>query len=128
MSSKIYNFYMKKRSSFANSLILHRKKYGFTQEDLARHSGVSKRSIALYETKGVNPPLENIQKLAQTLNINIEQLVGFKKDNLEIDYAFSSVDSRTLKKLKQILSLTPQQRHMVYMFVDSMTKKNEQEI
>ena len=119
---------MKKRSSFANNLILHRKKYGFTQEDLAKRSGVSRRSIALYETKGVNPPLENLQKLAQTLNINIEQLVGFKKDNLKTDHAFSSVDSRTLKRLKQILSLTPQQRHMVYMFVESMTKKNEQQI
>ena len=119
---------MQKRSSFANNLILHRKKYGFTQEDLAKRSGVSRRSIALYETKGVNPPLDNIQKLAQALNTNIEQLVGFKRGDLETDYVFSSVDSRTLKKLKQILSLTPQQRHMVYMFVDSMTKKNGQQI
>jgi len=121
----MHTIYVKKRTLFANNLILLRKRYGFTQEDLANHSGVSKRSIALYETKNANPPLDNLQKLAQSLNTSIEQLVGFKKSALTIDHSFSSIDSRTLKKLKMILSLTPEQRHTVYTLVESMIKKNK---
>lgn len=118
---------MKMRSSLANNLILLRKKYGLTQEDLAKRSGVSRRSIALYETKGINPPVNSLQKIAQVLNITIEQLAGFEKNTSEIESPFASVDSRTLRRLKQILSLTPEQRHVVYTVVDSMIMKNRKE-
>ncbi|VDA99793.1 hypothetical protein S1OALGB6SA_866, partial [Olavius algarvensis spirochete endosymbiont] len=119
--------FMKMRSSLANNLILLRKKYGLTQEDLAKRSGVSRRSIALYETKGINPPVNSLQKIAQALNITIEQLAGFEKNTSEIESPFASVDSRTLRRLKQILSLTPEQRHVVYTVVDSMIMKNRKE-
>lgn len=116
---------MENRTVFAENLIRLRKKYGMTQADLSQASGVSRRSIALYETKPVNPPLDNIERLAHTLNVSIEELVGFQQEKSKTTQDFSNIDSRTLKKIKQILSLTPEQRHMVYSFIDSLSKKNQ---
>lgn len=113
------------RPLLAQNLIRLRKKHGLTQEDLAKLSGVSRRVIAFYESKPAKPPLHNIEKLAQALNVKIEELIDFKKIGRDLTDDLSKIDSRTLKKLKQILSLTPEQRHMVYAFVDSLTSKNK---
>ena len=71
MSRVYYTFFMKnikKRTILAQNLIKLRKKYGLTQEDLAKVAGISRRVIALYETKPVNPPLHNIEKLANAIS------------------------------------------------------------
>ena len=116
---------MKKRTILANNLIRLRKKHGLTQEELSKLSGVSRRTIALYETRQANPPIENIEKLAKALNTTIEKLIDFSEDYNKLEENLSNIDSRTLKKFIQILSLTPEQRHMVYAFVDSLTNKNK---
>jgi transcriptional regulator with XRE-family HTH domain len=113
------------RTPLAQNLIRLRKRHGLTQEDLAKLSGVSRRVIAFYESKSAKPPLHNIEKLAKALNVNIEELIEYKKNGQELTDDLSNIDSRTLKKLKQILSLTPEQRHMVYAFVDSLMNKNK---
>jgi len=116
---------IKNRSVLAQNLIRLRKKHNLTQEELAKKSGVSRRTIALYETKPSKPPLHNIAKLAKALNVKIEELVEYSNIVKQKEADFSNVNSRTLKRIKQILSLTPEQRHMVYAFVDSLTNKNK---
>jgi transcriptional regulator with XRE-family HTH domain len=113
----------KKRTILAKNLIRLRKNHGLTQEELSKISGVSRRTIALYETKSAKPPLDNIEKLAKALNVIIEELIEFKNNGNKLEDDFSNIDSRTLKKFKQILSLTPEQRHMVYSLVESLVKK-----
>lgn len=66
-------------------------------------------------------------KITWTERASVEELVGDTNNDAkatDLDRIFSSVDSRTLKKIKLILSLTPEQRHMVYAFVDSLLNKN----
>jgi transcriptional regulator with XRE-family HTH domain len=113
------------RTILAQNLIKLRKKHGLTQADLSKRSGVSMRTIALYETRNAKPPLEKIEKLAAALNVKIEKLAGPLKAIDKPDVDFSSIDSRTLKKFKQILSLPPEQRHMIYSLVDSLVSKNK---
>jgi transcriptional regulator with XRE-family HTH domain len=115
---------LQNRTTLAQNLIKLRKKYGLTQEDLSKLSDVSRRTIALYETKTAKPPLENIEKLATALNVKIDKLIGPLKPGDKLNDDFSAIDSRTLKKFKQILSLPPAQRHMIYSLVDSLTSKN----
>jgi len=125
MSSMYYTFFMKNKNIFSENLKRLRKKFGLTQEELAKLSGVSRRMITYYETNPAEPSIKRVEKIAKVLNISIEELVGYKKMDVNLKSNFSNIDSRTLKKFKQILSLTPEQRHMVYAFVDSLTNKNK---
>ncbi len=53
-----------------------REKRGFTQEQLARTAGVSVQSIAQWE-KGLNkPPVSTLQKVAQILNVRVDELIA----------------------------------------------------
>jgi transcriptional regulator with XRE-family HTH domain len=117
---------LNERSMLSQNLIKLRKKHGLTQEDLSSRSGVSRRTIALYETKAAKPPLKNIEKIAAALHVKIEDLTGKMtvRNSSKMDVDFTTVDSRTLKKFKQILDLPPEQRHMIYSMVDSLSKKN----
>lgn len=69
--------YMNTDKSFAELLRYWRSKAGISQEELAKKSGVSKIQIAKYETNKSTPRLKAIMKLADALNISIEDL-GYK--------------------------------------------------
>ena len=53
-----------------------RKKAGLTQKDLADFSGVAKITIQQYEAGKRQPRLEQLMKLADTMEINIDELLG----------------------------------------------------
>ena len=116
------------KTLFSSNLIGLRKERGLTQEDLSRISGISRRMVAYYETKPANPPINKVESLAKALNVRISELIGADTTiNLQMNENFSNLDSRTIKKLKGILSLSNYERHMVYSFVDSLLeKKNKQ--
>ncbi|MCK5017358.1 MAG: helix-turn-helix transcriptional regulator [Candidatus Peribacteraceae bacterium] len=112
-----------KKSNFSKNLIKFRKLRGFSQEDLAKKTGYTHRMIAYYETKAVNPPLDKIVNLANILGVKITNLIETKENskiNEEID--FSKLDTRTIKKFKQILDLSPMNRVTVYKLVESLSK------
>ena len=113
------------KSIFSKNLLKLRKKHGLTQDELAKLSGVSRRMITYYETHAAEPSIKRVGKIAKVFNVTIEELVGYKELKVKLNDDFSNIDSRTLKKFKQILSLTPEQRHMVYAFVDSLVNKNK---
>lgn len=110
------------RPLFSQNLIKLRKERGLSQEELAGRTGLSKRMIAYYETEAVKPPIDKIETIANVLNVGINDLLESKKPN-KIQSEFIQIDGRTLKKLKRILSLSPEDRHLVYSFVDSLIIK-----
>ena len=55
-----------------------RKAQGITQEQLSVLSGVSRGSIARYETGKVSPTVRVLQKLAKALRVSVAELVGRK--------------------------------------------------
>jgi transcriptional regulator with XRE-family HTH domain len=112
----------KDRTSLADNIIYHRKKLGLTQNALADLAGVSRRMIAYYETKPATPPIDVIAAIAKALTIKIEDLIGQKVEK-KLESEFLNVDARTLKKIKQILSLPRRQRHKVYEYVDLLISK-----
>ena len=62
---------------FGNRLALARKSRGFkTQKDLADKAGVDKNSIARYEAGMNTPNLDTACKLASTLGVSLDSLVG----------------------------------------------------
>ena len=88
-----------------------------TQGDLAKLTGLSPRMIAYYETEAVKPPIDKIGIIAKVLNVNIDELLGLHEPTA-LQNELINIDGRTLKKLKKILSLSTDQRHLVYSFVD----------
>lgn len=114
----------KEKSIFAQNLINFRKERGLTQQKLAKLSGLSQRMIVYYESEAGNPPINKIEALAKALKVNVSDLLG-EKEPTEIQSEFANVDPRTLKKLKVILSLTKQQRHIIYEMAESFLNKNK---
>lgn len=68
---------MSNEKSFGELLASHRSKFGISQEELARISGVSKNQIAKYETNKAEPRRKAIEKLSTALGITPEDL-GYK--------------------------------------------------
>ncbi|GMQ56820.1 helix-turn-helix transcriptional regulator [Vallitalea sediminicola] len=47
-----------------------------TQQDLANHLGVSRATIAGYETKGKQPDYEKLITLSKLFNVSVDYLIG----------------------------------------------------
>ena len=67
---------------FMENLTWLRKINRLTQEQLALKVGVSRESIAKWETKRVEPTIKNLVKLAEVFNVSVDKLLGVKiEDN-----------------------------------------------
>ena len=64
---------------FSDRLKGLREKNDMTQEQLAKVSGVSPRTIQRYECGTSRPRLDAAEKLAKALNISVDQLLGDRK-------------------------------------------------
>lgn len=65
-------------SSMSQKIINLRKKKGYTQEQLALLAGVTKRTVASYETDGRLPHPSTLKKIAEALGVTSAYL---KDDN-----------------------------------------------
>ena len=117
----------KHKTIFSQNLIRLRKERGLSQQDLANLSGLTQRMIVYYENEAVKPPIDKIEIIAKVLKININDLLSTSDEPLDIQNELSQIDARTLKKLKIILSLPKQQRHMIYSMAESFLEKSNKE-
>jgi DNA modification methylase len=62
-------------SGFGDRMIALRKAAGFTQLELARKLGVSRRMIAYYEGETEHPPTTILPRLAQALNVSADEFL-----------------------------------------------------
>ena len=61
------------------NLVKIRKKKGWSQEKLAREANISYNTLIKIERNGIeNPKIETVIKLADALNVTIDDLVGRK--------------------------------------------------
>lgn len=66
---------------FGKNLIQLRKMHQMTQEALAEKVGVTRQAIAKWEAGDSVPDLQTGQKLAEVLNVSLDELVSFETDN-----------------------------------------------
>jgi len=66
---------------FGKNLIQLRKIHQLTQEALAEKVGVTRQAIAKWEAGDSVPDLQTGQKLAEVLNVSLDELVSFETDN-----------------------------------------------
>jgi transcriptional regulator with XRE-family HTH domain len=127
VKSQMYTFTMgntKKTSiDFSRNLKLLRKKKGLSQYDLADLTGFSQRMIAHYETHAIQPSLDKIEAIAKALGVKPADLLSTENFvDGEIDP--SKFDTRSLKKLQDILSLPQNDRADLYRMLNRMLREN----
>lgn len=115
------------RSIFSQNLIRYRKQQGYSQADLTKASGISNRMIGHYETSDTIPPLEKIEALAYALGVKPSQLLDDTASSSQNEIDLSGIDTRSIKKLKDILSLPPEDRNDLYRILNKMIRKNQLE-
>ena len=84
--------------------------------------------VSHYENYVSEPPIEKIEALAKALGIKVSQLIENSSEKQEeplID--LSGIDPRSVKKLKDILSLSPEDRNDLYRILNKMLRKKQLE-
>jgi len=70
---------------FAKRLKKLRMESGLTQKELAKKIGVSRATVAGYETKGKEPSYDTLIKIAKALNCSLDYLTGNTNKRSPID-------------------------------------------
>lgn len=70
---------------YVNNLKDLRKKAGFTQDELAKKIGISKRTLAYWEKGENNIKPEKAEKLAKIFNVSVAYLLGYTDDSKVYD-------------------------------------------
>lgn len=78
---------------------MFRKLRGLTQAQLAEKSGVATISIHQYEADKRKPRLEQLEKIADALDVNLNSLIDLSEISPSLNEAVPYVDS--LRKLRQ---------------------------
>ena len=64
---------------YLKNLVTLRKQKGWSQERLAQEAGISYNTLIKVERNGIkNPKIETVIKLADALNVSLDELVGRK--------------------------------------------------
>ena len=112
---------------FAENVMYFRKKQGFSQYDLSMKSGISRTMISHYERDGMLPPAGRLQILADSLNTPVYSLFKEQQEDRNSENDLSGIDPRSVKKLRDILSLPAEDRGDLYRILNKMLRKNQLE-
>jgi len=112
---------------FAENIAYYRKKLGLSQYELAQASGISRTMISHYEREGILPPADRLQVLANSLSIPVFKLFKEHEKERKFETDLSEIDPRSVKKLRDILSLSPEDRNDLYRILNKMIRKNQLE-
>jgi transcriptional regulator with XRE-family HTH domain len=96
--------------TLGENITAERKKKGISQNELGKAVGTSGDIIGRYERDEVKPSIEVVIKIADTLDVSIDYLVG--KSNVVID-------ANTLKRIQDIDKLNLKDKELVFEFLDS---------
>jgi transcriptional regulator with XRE-family HTH domain len=94
-----------------------RKQKDWSQTDLASKSGVSREMIGKYERGDAVPSIEAAKKIADTLGVSLDYLVG--------EGANASFDKKTLKRLEDIHKLEPDVQDKLFFFIDTVIRDSK---
>lgn len=68
----------------ANRLVEFRKKFGYSQEELANQLNVSRQSISNWESGEVTPSIDYLKELAKIYNVSMDDLINCDKTVEEV--------------------------------------------
>ncbi|MCB9251863.1 MAG: helix-turn-helix transcriptional regulator [Flavobacteriales bacterium] len=99
--------------TFGQHIAALRKRKGISQGDLGKSVGTSGDIIGKYERDEVKPSIEVASKIADTLEVSLDYLLG--KISLELD-------KKTLKRLQDIEKLPEVDKQNIFYTIDGLIK------
>ncbi|WP_422445628.1 helix-turn-helix domain-containing protein [Thermoanaerobacterium sp. DL9XJH110] len=123
------------KMNFGEKLKKLRNERKMTQKELAERIGVSRATIAGYETKGKEPPYSTLIKLAEVLNCSIDYLLensvniknenNINTDNQNLNHYYTVISRR--KDLQQLLKetekLSPDSVHRIIKIIEIINEE-----
>ena len=103
--------------AFADRLSFARKQKKIRQADLGKLIGTSGDIIGKYERGENTPSIDVAAKIADALGVTLDYLVK--------DGEYEQVDKETLKRLKEIQKMTPENKNHVFALLDAFIKQTK---
>jgi transcriptional regulator with XRE-family HTH domain len=103
--------------AFADRLSFARKQKKVRQADLGKLVGTSGDIIGKYERGENTPSIEVAAKIADALGVTLDYLVK--------DGEYEQVDKETLKRLKDIQAMSPENKNHVFALLDAFIKQTK---
>jgi transcriptional regulator with XRE-family HTH domain len=105
--------------TFQQRLARLRKSKGMTQQELSDKTGLSRRAIGHYETKGWDIPPKSAVHLAKALDVSIDDLFGYKPSPKE-----EFIKSRKIfRKMRDLETLPRQNQKTVLDLIDALKRR-----
>jgi transcriptional regulator with XRE-family HTH domain len=92
-----------------DNIMLTRKKKGLSQADLGRLIGTSGDVVGRYERSDITPSIDVVAKVADSLEVSVDYLIGKTKMQL---------DKQAVKRLEDISSLPDDNKNFVLNLID----------
>ena len=106
---------------FNNALLKERRKIkGLTQYDASKIIGVARTTYADYENGKIQPPIDQIRKISEWLDLPLEKLMNIQyTDYAELDYKNEIINSLDdiATEIKQ-LNLNDQEKYLIINLLD----------
>jgi len=113
--------------AFREKLIRLRKSAGLSQKELAEKVSMSQRMLSHYELRASCIPADIIPKIAEALEIRVEELFQPIQQRHSEEIDLLNLDLRTIKIIKTMLNLKPEDRRHIFSMIRlfSNTAKRE---
>lgn len=86
---------------------------GWTEYELALHSGLPQSTISAWDKRGMQPSIASLEKICQGLDITMSQL--FQEDERTV-----TLQANPIEWLQKYISMTVNQKKQVQMFMDGI--------
>lgn len=107
---------------FGERLAAFRKAAGFTQEELSKELGVSRRMIAYYEGETQHPPTTILPRLAQALGVSVDELLN---GNGRREAPPRPMNSRLQRKLQELEKLGAKEKRQALQLLDMFIEREQ---
>ena len=96
--------------TISEKIVLLRKQNGFSQTDLAKLIDASREAISKYERGEATPSVEIAKKIAQSLNVSLDYLVG--------DSEKKTFDKNTIRIMEEIENLPDEEKQTLLKLIN----------
>lgn len=103
--------------TFGERITYARKQKKITQNDLGKAVGTSGDIIGKYERNEIKPSIDTAAKIADSLGVTIDYLVK--------EGEYQNIDNETLKRMKELEKLSPEDKSHVFAMLDAFFAKNK---
>ncbi len=101
-------------SNFGPRLRKLRLARGLSQTELGDAIGISKRMVVHWEKDGSVPPGHLLAKMAESLNVSLDELLGVSSKPERVDPKTAKV----LRRVKEIVRLPPADQRAILKIID----------